>query len=198
MKSIWKKVDSFLNRILYAFYCVDYYSGRVIEICVNFTIGRLMYRLPFVRKRVKKLYGVMSFEEYRRFTYETTFDLMGKPTSPFVFYLMSCLSILFFSLPNFLIIDLWLLLGGMPAWHIYGKGLFFFVLLGIVPSCILCDKVFWKKDRYLKYFKKFEKESRARKILWSIVVMLTLVLLIVADFALMGIADEIHGFHPKH
>ena len=191
-------MELFLNRILYAFYSLNYYYVRGVSVCVNLTLCKLLYSLSSVQRKLKKQYGITSFEEYCRFTNNTAFNMVGKPTSPFVFYLMSCLSILFFSLPNFLLIHLWLLLGGMPAWHIYGKGLFFFVLLGIVPSCILCDKVFWKKDRYLKYFKKFEKESRARKILWSIVVMLTLVLLIVANFALMGIADEIHGFHPKH
>ena len=196
MKNVNKKTELFLNRIFYAFYCVDYYSGRLIELCVNTTLGRLMYKLPFVQRRVKK-FGVTSFEEYRKFTYETTFDMIGKPTSPFVFYIMNYLSALLFSLPFFLLINLWLLLGGMPAWHIFGKGLFFFVLLGTVPSLLLCKSLVWKNDRYLKHFKKFEKESRTRKILWAVGVMLALVLLIVANFALMFLADEIHGFHPK-
>lgn len=197
MKSKENKFESFLNRVYYAFYSFNYYVGRMMQIFVDWTFGRLFYSFPFVRKRIEKLYGITSFEEYCRFTNDTAFNIVGKSTSPFVSYFMSCLSILLFSLPIFILVNLWLLFGGMPAWHIFGKGLFFFVLLGTVPSLLLCKSLVWKNDRYLKYFKKFEKESRTRKILWAVGVMLALVLLIVANFALMGLADEIHGFHPK-
>lgn len=192
-----KKLDVFLNRIYYALYSFNHYFVRAIGFCINMTLGKLLYGLPFVRRGIRKTYGITSFDGYCKIAEQTVYNLMVRTTSGAGAFYMSYLSTLLFSLPNFLLIHLWLLLGGMPAWHIYGKGLFLFVLLGTVPSWILCEKVFWKKDRYLKYFKKFEKESRVRKVLWAIGVMLTLVLLIVANLALMGIADEIHGFHPK-
>ena len=197
MKSVPKKFELFLNRVCYAFYSFNYYVGRMMQMFVDWTFGRLFFSFHFVRKRLKMLYGITSFEEYSKLTNDSVFGLMGKSTSPFASYFRNCMSILLFSLPIFIVVNLWLLFGGMPAWHIFSKGLFFFVLLGVVPSWFLCKYAIWDNDRYLKYFKKFEKESRLRKVLWTVGVMLALVLLIVANFALMFLADEIHGFHQK-
>ena len=49
---------------------------------------------------------------------------------------------------------------GPHASDIVGRHLIIVVALGIVPSWIIGDLVYWKKNRYLKYFAAFEKEGR--------------------------------------
>ena len=74
---------------------------------------------------------------------------------------------------------------GPHASDIVGRHLIIVVALGIVPSWIIGDIVYWKKNRYLSYFATFEKEDKITKIAWTIGTTIALCLLIAGNFMLM-------------
>lgn len=187
-----KRIDRFLNWLLYSLYNMLYYGGLLIYEMVALLLMRPLYRLPCWRNRLKKK-GLNSFQDWKRLTIDTLYNTMDRPTAGFTVYYLSYLSLALLSLPIYLLLNLCILVFGWSKFFIFMIHPIVATALGCVPAWILSDIVFWKKDRYLGYFAIFEKESRKKKIAWAVGVSFGLLLLIVAVFFLMWCITEIHG-----
>mgnify|MGYP003483724512 CR=1 FL=1 len=142
---------------------------------------------------MKEKYGINSFKEYKDRTRSGLYKIVDSPTSGFIRFSLTGLALLLFALPFYLVINIWMICYGPHASDIVGRHLIIVVALGIVPSWIIGDLVYWKKNRYLKYFAAFEKEGRKSKIVWTIGTTLALCLLIVANFMLMWYYAYLYG-----
>lgn len=187
-----KRIDRFLNWLLYSLYNMLYYSGLLINEIIDLLFARPLYSIPYMRRRLKKN-GFNTFNEWKRSTNAISYGIMGSPTSGFTLYYLSYLSLALLSLPIFLFINLLILVFGWAVYDTLTIHPIVITALGIVPAWILSDIVFWKKDRYLGYFAIFEKESRKKKIAWAIGVFFGLLLLIAANFFVMWCITKIHG-----
>ena len=186
-----KRIDRFLNWLLYSLYNMLYYASLLIYEIVALLFMRPLYSLPCWRNRLKKK-GFNSFKDWKRFTIDSLYHTMDSPTSGFTLYYLSGLSLALFSLPIYLLFNLCILIFGWSTFRILMHPIVI-TALGCVPAWILIEVVFWKKDRYLGYFAIFEKESRKKKIAWAVGVFFGLLLLIVAVFFVMWCTTKIHG-----
>lgn len=178
-------LDKFLNRLLYSLYNLIYYSGLLIYAAVELLVQRPLYCLPFWKRRLKEKYGINTFKEYKDSARCILYKSIDHHTSGFTLYYLAGLALLLFALPIYLMINIWMICYGPHAFDIVGRHLIFVVGLGIIPSWIIGELVYWKEDRYLNYFAIFEKESKKTKIAWTIGTTLALCLLIVANLLLM-------------
>lgn len=174
-------IDKFLNRLLYSLYNLMYFLGIPIYAAVELLVQRPLYCLPFWKRRLKEKYGINTFKEYKDSAKAVLYKTIDGPSTGFTLYYLTGLALLLFALPIYLVINVWLICYG----PIVGRDLILVVGLGILPSGIIGYLVYWKKDRYLKYFAIFEKEGRKKKIAWTIGTTIAFCLLIVANFMLI-------------
>lgn len=185
-------IDKFLNRLLYSFYNLMYFSSLPIYAAVELLVQRPLYCLPFWKRRLKEKYGISTFKEYKDRT-RSMYKTSNNPTQGFTLYFLAGFALLLFALPIYLVFNILMLLYGAQASDIPGRHLILVVALGIVPSWIIGELVYWKEDRYLNYFAIFEKEDRKKKIAWTVGTTLALCLLIVANFMLMWLYAFLYG-----
>ena len=178
-------IDRFLNRVLYSLYNLMYFSGLPLHAATELLVQRPLYSLPCWKKRLKKEYGINTYQEYKDRAKSILDKTVNNPVSGFTQYYLAGLALLLLALPIYLVINIWMIWYGPDAYEIVGRHLILVVGLGIVPSWIIGDLVYWKKNRYLKYFAAFEKEDKKTKIAWTIGTTIALCLLIVANFMLM-------------
>ena len=178
-------IDKFLNRLLYSLYNLMYFSGLPIYAAVELLVQRPLYCLPFWKRRLKEKYGINTFKEYKDCEKGILYKTIDGPSTGFTLYYLTGLALLLFALPIYLVINIGVICYGPHALDIVGRHLILVIGLGIVPSWIIGYLVYWKKDRYLKYFAIFEKEGRKKKIAWTIGTTIAFCLLIVANFMLI-------------
>ena len=178
-------IDRFLNRVLYSLYNLMYFSGLPLHAATEFLVQRPLYSLPCWKKRLKKEYGINTYKEYKDRAKSILDKTVNNPVSGFTQYYLAGLALLLLALPIYLVINIWMICYGPHAYEIVGRHLILVVALGIVPSWIIGDLVYWKKNRYLSYFATFEKEDKKTKIAWTIGTTIALCLLIVGNFMLM-------------
>lgn len=188
-----KRIDKFLNRLLYSLYNLIYFSGLPIYAAVELLVERPLYCLPCWKRRLKDKYGIHTFKEYKERTRCMLYKTADNPTSGFTLYYLAGLALLLFALPIYLVISIWMICYGPQAFDIIGRHLIIVVGIGIVLSWILGDWVYWRKNRYLNYFAAFEKEGSKIKIVWMIGTALALCLLIVANFMLIWCYAFLYG-----
>ena len=193
-----KRIDRFLNWLLFSLYNMLYYGGLLIYEMVALLFMRPLYSLPCWRNRLKKK-GLNSFQDWKRLTMDTLYYTMNSPKTGYTVYYLSYLSLALLSFPIYLLLSLYILVFGWSTFSIFLVHPIVATALGIAPAWILSDFFFWKKDRYLGYFAIFEKESRKKKIAWAIGASFGLLLLILANFFVMWCAIQVHGdFYPLH
>ena len=186
-------VDKFLNRVLYSFYNLLYFSGLPIYVALELLVQRPLYCFSFWKRHLKKQYGINTFKEYKDWARSGLYKTIDHPASGFTLYYLTTLALLLFALPIYLVINICMICYGPQAYDIVGRHLAIVVGLGIVPSWIIGYLVYWKKDRYLNYFAIFEKEGKKTKIAWTIGTAIALCLLIVANFMLMWYYVFLYG-----
>ena len=169
-------IDLVANRILYAIYEVWLLSALFINWFVYWVF---VCPLDYIKKKKKK--GV-KIEEYK---YCKSFKRrMIKPKYQFLY---NQLSLFIFFLPLFLLLNVVIIILGNPLSHVYNNpiSLLFLLFIAIGGAGLLCDYFFWNKNRYLKFFSTFRKESLAKRIVWVIGAFVGLFLLAVIDLNLM-------------
>ena len=174
-----KDIDRFLNWLLFSLYKMHYYSVLLVFEIIDLLLGRPLYSLPCVKKRLKKLYGFDSFKQWKMYTNDISFSI--SLTSRHNRCLLYSFSWVLFVLPIYLLLQLCILAFG---WSIFRNPIVN-TFLSVVPAFILADIVFWKKDRFLVFFAIFEKENRKKKIVWAVGVSFCLLLLIAVNAFLM-------------
>lgn len=203
MKTNPRNTDILLNRILYSLVCVR----NLIRNCAvkgmyrifDLTIGRLIYSIPCVRRRVKRTIGADTYEEY----IEKTATILKKAK---VFsderpgYAIEYCFLILFSLPWYLMFNV-VTLYSKRAWLFMYNGndfvRFIIIAVPVVISFILCELIFFRNDRYLKFFATFKKEKPPKVVIWAtgIGTLMFIILLFIANLAIMEYADTIYNIH---
>ena len=205
MMSKPRKADILLNRILYSLVwvrnsirnCATKGLYRILDL----TIGRLIYSIPCVRRRLKRKIGADTYEEY----VEKTAAILEKAQVYSDERLglgieYCCLTL--FSLPWYLMFNV-VTLCSKRAWlfmyHANDFVRFIILAVPVVISFILCESFLGRNERYLKFFATFKKEKQSKVIIWAtgIGTLIFIVLLIVANLAIMGYTEEIYNIHHK-
>lgn len=169
-----KKIDWLLNRLLFSMHNLDYCFTLVVYTIGIWLVVYPLYCLPCWKRRLKEREGISTFKEYTEGI-----------TNHIKIIRQYGGAMILLALPMYLVVDVWAICYGPSASEIIRRHLVIVTACGIVPSWILCDLTYWKKNRYLKYFAIFEKESVKKKAAWIIVTILVFVLLIVANLFLI-------------
>ena len=156
-------MEKLLNIIHYCFYLIDIKLHFLSNYINPF---RLLYRIPFIKKRDERL-GVNRDE-----ILNNTFTNKDFGISIFISggVLVTVIFLLLFSFSNITIRLL-------NFNYVFDKPVF--IALGIL-SFLLCFIFVFRKDRYLKYFQKFEKwekSEKRRNIIISILFVVVIILL---------------------
>ena len=69
---------------------------------------------------------------------------------------------------------------GIQFWPIAHPLLFIIILGGL--SMLFCHFMFWKNNRYLKYFQEYKKESLTKRVIWCTATQLFCIALVVIFF----------------
>lgn len=166
----------FVNRILYAIYEVWVFMERFFSWIVNNTLGRLLYSIPFIRKRINKREGVDDYQA-----------LIKKFETPSCAFRYNKLSLFIFFLPISLFLNIATIVIGNPVKLLYTKSVIFlplFISITMLLSFLLDNYFFWNKDKYLTFFPAFKKESLLKRIAWIIGTFASLGLLLVLNMKL--------------
>lgn len=138
----------------------------------------LLLRNKYIIKQYEKR-GVKNPSEIVRRT--TTRPDIGAVNWGTDTYMVLFIALLFFSLLNFITA-----IAGYMIWADWSF-LIYLILIG-VPSVLINYFALWKDDKYLAYYKEFEKESKQNKFKWawiSLVVVLCIFFLFIASFFIM-------------
>lgn len=202
-----KAIVVLLFRLIYSLSYIRNSTKNHIMIGTNWildvTIGRLLYSIPFVRRRARKTMGVDTFEAYiKKNSIMSTKAVMEMFPDEYKGYFAYAFSMLLFFLPIDIVIHSSILFSKCAWLFVYRRSEFItdcFLIVSLLLSVILGEKFFWRKDRYLKYFTAFEKENSSPIIIWAtgIGTLMLIVLLIIADFAIRGYADTLYDIHHK-
>lgn len=166
------KIALFLNRILYAIYEVWICSNQLVSWLVDWTFGRLLYSIPFIRKKMNEREGVTDYK-----------SLSNKLQIPKSAFLYNKLSIFIFVLPIFGVLNVVTIMIGSPLKRFYIQSPIFITLFVSVfwVSFFLDNYFFWNEDRYLTYFPAFKKEHLIKRLAWIVGTFASLVLLSVVN-----------------
>lgn len=180
----FSKIALLVNRFLYAIYDVWTFFLWVIDWLVDWSFGRPLYSIPFIRKKINEREGVDNYISLRR--------KWKIPKSAFCY---NKLSIFIFILPLFLFLNVATIIIGNPLKLLYTKNVVWCVVLLIsiimLPSFILDEYFFWRKDRYLTFFSIFKKEHLIKRIAWVVGTFAMLILLLVVNVKLFCYIMEI-------
>lgn len=179
-------MEKFWNYIHINIYLFEKYVSALITYPIEMMFD-LFYKLPIISKGLEKR-GV-SRKELKKTTDNVMNNLdYGQNITIASIQMGGLLVLIEYSLFNFL----QAILGRMLIQYIWEdvvyKLLFVFGSL-VIPSIINYYSL-WKNDKYLDYFKNFEKESKSTRIKWSlisIVVIIGILLLLIFSFWLLSV-----------
>lgn len=178
----WKRFEYFLNAILYCLWLREIDSDKFFEKIVY----RLLSPIPkylFTKKYRQKFYELQTKrkEEYNKLRYNKEFGFNIGWANHWFGYFYSCY-------PGYFV----LVFLGLTLNHgIHFKGIVTIIVLAIPIGLfyIPAYKAVFSKDRYLRYFKKFEKEDAHWHKKWGRITTLFCIGAVAA--ALLGIVSMI-------
>lgn len=138
----------------------------------------LLLKNKFIIEQYKKR-GVKNPEEILKRT-------LTSPQTSTVNWLTDGIMILLFSLIAFSILNFVTAIVGYMIWADWS--FLIFLLIAGVPSVIVNYYALWKNDKYLLYYKEFEKQSKEEKRKWawiSFITVLLIILLLILSFVVM-------------
>ena len=158
-----KKFVEFWNRIYYSLYSFHYFVGHfIVGKMAEVLLLRPIYAIPLVKRRLTN-FGI-------------TWEGMLKTCNDFVenrkdSRLMGIVNVsityVLYGIEFYVFVVLWLIFGDHLLSIIFDNLKLFCIISG--GLCILfCQFTIWKNNQYLKYFRKFDKESLKKRIVWCI------------------------------
>lgn len=177
-------MERFWNYIHYHIYLFEKSVSKIITYPIEL-IFDLIYKLPFISKGLKKRGS--SREHLKKATDNTINNLEYGQNITFAGIQMGGILVLFeYSMFNFI----QAILGKMLIQHIWENSLnkCVFLIGSLIIPAIINYQLLWKGDKYLAYFKEFEKESKGVKRKWAWVsfwVVVGTILLLVFSFWVM-------------
>lgn len=116
---------------------------------------------------------------------------LTSPQTSTVNWLTDSIMLLLIGLIVFLILNFATAIAGYMVWSSWSP-IIFILMIGI-PSILINYFALWKDDKYLTYFKEFEKETKAVKQKWAWIsfgVLVGIILILIASFWIM--TETIH------
>jgi len=183
----------FWNRVYYAAYSIHYFiSCHILDTIIMKVIVRPLYSFmnlfPALRKRNERK-GITP-ETIK----QTTEEVYDNPSSGHLMYFVNGFLSLVHALPILLCISIleYYLGGSIRNWMFNNLALNLIVIWGL--GMLLQYLFAWKDDRYLTYFAKFGKESRKKRVLWAIGLLVVFIVLLLATVLIFIAAEKRHGF----
>ena len=181
---IFNKFALLANRILYTIYEVWTIHLRFTTWIVDWTFGRPLYNISFIREKINKRYGVENYKSLKkRFKIPKLSFRYNKP------------SLFIFILPISLLFNVATIIIGNPLKLLYTKSYVFNIILIvtiILLSTLLAEHFFWRKERYQTFFSTFKNEKLIIRIAWIVGTFVTFVLLSVVNIKLFYYIIEAH------
>jgi len=188
-----EKFIEFWNRVYYAAYSIHYFISCYIfgPIMMNMIVHPLysfMNLFPALKRRNERK-GITP-ETIK----QTTEEVYDNPSSGHLMYFVNGFFSLVQALPILLCISIleYYLGGSIRNWMFNNLALNLIVIWGL--GLLLQYFFAWKNDRYLTYFAKFGKESRRKRVLWSIGLLIVFIVLLLATVYIFIEAEKRHGF----
>jgi len=181
------------NRVYYAAYSIHYFIscyvlGPIIMSMIVRPLYSFMNLFPTMRRRNERK-GITP--ETIKTTTEEVYD---NPSSGHLMYYVNGFFSLVQALPILLCISVleYYLGGSIRNWLFNNLALNLIVIWGLG---LLFQYLFaWKDDRYLRFFAKFGKEPRQKRIVWAIGFLIVFIVLLLATIYIFISAEKLHGF----
>ena len=173
---IVSKNDLLANRVLYAIYEVWILLNRLLSWLFDWTFGRPLYSIPFVRKRINKVNDVKEYESFKKGLEIPNTAFMPNKLAYFIFFL-----------PILLLFNIITIVVGSPLTLLYCTFPFPFIMIAIIMalSILLCHYFYERDNRYIVFFNRFEKDSMLKRVIWVIGTFFAFILLLVLNLKLM-------------
>ena len=175
-------IEELYNRLYYSIF--KWANMEPLDKPINWLFDNCFYKLPFVVKRLKKLgYTV---EEYKQmFSYK---DNKRKDPTFYRRRLSDKVMVVCMAMTMIELFYLFTILTGRENWYAegdmktYTKIIYFSLVF-----CVMLANWFYaeKKNKFEKYFKKFEKETRKKHIVWHIITLIWVISSTIIIFKLM-------------
>ena len=162
-----KRIEMLFNRIYFSIYSLLYFTNRfVIGKIIKILISRPLYSIPWVRQRLEK-----NGMDYNAWTNESHSQL-DNPRYGLLNWLLGFLLAYIVTSPVFIFIIILQILIGQSFRDFVLQNLRIIVIVVMAFFFLLSYRFVWKNDRFLEYYKKFEKKGRKSVIIWSLSVLL--------------------------
>ena len=173
-------IEELFNRVFYSIFKMA--SLEPLQKPLNWLMDNCFYKLPFVVKRLKKLgYTV---EEYK----QLFSDKKGKMTLHDK-RLSSQIMVVCMAMTMIELFYLFTILTGRDNWYAGDNTKTHTIIIYFsLGFCVLLAEWYYidRKSKYKRYFKKFEKETRKKHIVWYLITLIW----IVSPFFIFNIIDE--------
>ena len=162
-----KRIEMLFNRIYFSIYSLLYFTNRfVIGKIIEILISRPLYSIPWVRQRLEK-----NGMDYNAWTNESHSQL-DNPRYGLLNWLSGFLLAYIITSPSFIFIIILQILIGQNFRDFVSQNLGIIVIIVMAFFFYLSYRFVWKSDRFLDYYKIFEKEGRKSVVIWSLSVLL--------------------------
>jgi len=162
-----KKIEILLNRIYFSIYSLLYFTNRfVIGKVIDILIARPLYSIPWVRQRLGK-----NRMDYNAWTNESHSQL-DNPRYGLLNWLLGFLFAYIVTSPLIIFIVVLQILIGQNFRNFVSQNLGIIVIVVMAFPFYFSYRFVWKSDRFLEYYKIFERKGRKSVILWSLSVLI--------------------------
>lgn len=172
-------IEELFNRVFYSIFKMA--SLEPLQKPLNWLMDNCFYKLPFVVRRLKNLgYTV---EEYK----QLFSDKQGKMTLHDK-RLSSQIMVVCMAMTMIELFYLFTILTGRENWYAEGDmKTYTKIIYFSLGFCVMLANWFYteKKNKFEKYFKKFEKETRKKNIVWHLITLIWVISSTIIIFKLM-------------
>lgn len=184
-----KAFVSFWNRVYFSLYCILYFfTHYFLGMILKYLFYRPMSTLPIFKRRLTK----------HRLTTQTWIEQVDyfyeNPRSGFLMFFTNAAITYVIYLLFFLFINIIYVVYGTSIRVLIFEHLELFVSIILGFSVSFCHIVIWKNNRYLSFFSFYKKESRIKRVIWSIGTFLFLIILTTIVFLTFRYAEIRNGF----
>ena len=181
-----KKIDWFANRILYSVYDALSFLNLIIIWFIYWLLVYPFFYILFIIKRMKKASEKKDNGSFRKEVNEllSHFDPYSYAKKN---YDRQNIATLVLYLPISIFVDVIAIIINPPLMQVCTQrwNLVLLIIVKVLFSALLSNYFFWRKNKYLSYFKTFEKEHLTKRIVWVIGASVGMFLLAVIDLNLM-------------
>lgn len=175
-------IEELYNRLYYSIF--KWANMEPLDKPIYWLFDNCFYKLPFVVKRLKKLgYTV---EEYKQmFSYK---DNKRKAPTFYRRRLSNKVMVVCMAMTMIELFYLFTILTGRENWYAEGDmKTYTKIIYFSLGFCVMLANWFYteKKNKFEKYFKKFEKETRKKHIVWHIITLIWVISSTIIIFKLM-------------